>query len=88
AAAILDTDAIARQTALEDYALWLRGRALAEAGNHPAAMLVFSSLIERHPDSIRVRDARLRWAASAAAAGEGLRVAPALADLLAEKDAA
>ncbi|MFN3419527.1 MAG: transglycosylase SLT domain-containing protein [Pyrinomonadaceae bacterium] len=88
AAAILDTDAIARQTALEDYALWLRGRALAEAGNHPAAMLVFSSLIERYPDSIRVRDARLRWAASAAAAGEGLRVAPALADLLAEKDAA
>lgn len=88
AAAILDTDVIARQTELEDYALWLRGRALAEAGSHQEAMKVFARLFEKYPGSIRARDARLRWAASAAAAGEGLRVAPALADLLAENDAA
>ena len=88
AAAILDNETIARHTALEDYALWLRGRALAQAGKHQEAMKVFARLVEKYPGSIRTRDARLQWAATASAAGEGLRVAPALADLLAENDAA
>src|SRR5689334_540614 len=38
AAAILNTDVIAKLTKLGDYALWLRGRALQGAGNHAEAM--------------------------------------------------
>src|SRR5689334_14462642 len=38
AAAILNTDAIAKLTKLGDHALWLRGRALQGAGNHAEAM--------------------------------------------------
>src|SRR6184192_4289861 len=54
AAAILNTDVIAKQTRLGDYALWLCGKALQGAGNHAEAMNVFSVLQRDFPGSVRI----------------------------------
>lgn len=81
AAALLNSDEFRTQTRVADHALWLRGSALQQSGNHTAAMDVFSKLIADHPDSIRVRDAKLKWAESATAAGRGMMV-PAMLDEL------
>ena len=56
AAALLNTDVIAKQTRLGDYALWLRGRALQSAANHQEALSVFSAVLRDYPASIRTRD--------------------------------
>ena len=81
AASLLDSAIFRQKTKLADYALWLRGRALQETGNHTAAMTVFSDLINNHRDSIRTRDAQIRWANSAIAAGQAAQVPDALRDL-------
>lgn len=81
AAAILDSPVFGQKTRVADHALWLRGRALAESGNHQAAMNVFSELIREFPESIRVRSARALWAASALQAGRAGDVPGFLDDL-------
>jgi soluble lytic murein transglycosylase len=86
AAAILNTDVIAQQTRLGDYGLWLRGKALQGAGNNAEAMNVFSTLLQRYPDSVRVRDAKLLWATSAVAAGRAADVPGSLVDLSGKND--
>ncbi|HYJ90001.1 MAG TPA: tetratricopeptide repeat protein, partial [Pyrinomonadaceae bacterium] len=87
AAAILNTDVIAKQTRLGDYALWLRGRALQGAGNHAEAMNVFKSLLQAYPDSIRTRDAKILWATSALASGHAVDVPGFLVELSEKSDA-
>jgi len=87
AASILNTDTIAKLTRLGDYALWLRGQALAGAGNHAEAMNVFSALLREYPESVRTRDAKILWATSAIAAGRALEVPGVLGDLSGKNDA-
>ena len=81
AAALLNTDDFRTKTKVADHALWLRGYALQEAGNHTEAMRVFSRLTADFPESLYVTDARLKWAASAIAAGQAAAVPSSLHDL-------
>ncbi len=85
AAALLNSDVFRKKTNVADQALWLRGRALQNAGNHTDAMSVLTQLINDFPASIRVRDAKLLWAASAIQAGRAVEVPPMLI-ALSEKD--
>ena len=84
---ILDSDVFRRSTNVADYALWLRGRALQQAGNHGEAMRVFSELIKDFPNSLRARDARLLWANSALQSGRAAQVPGFLNDLNGRNDA-
>ncbi|MFN6965019.1 MAG: transglycosylase SLT domain-containing protein [Pyrinomonadaceae bacterium] len=88
AASLLASEDIAKHTKLGDYALWLRGRALQQAGDHAEAMRVFERLTREYPDSVRVDDARLRWADSAIAAGQAMTVPALLGSLVEERNAA
>ena len=86
AAALLNTDEFRTKTKVADHALWLRGLALQEAGNHAEAMTVFTKLTTDFPDSVYVDAARLKWAASAVAAGQGGMVPGSLKDLIDAKN--
>ena len=88
AASMLKTDDIAKLTKLGDHALYLRGMALQQAGDHAGAMAAFEKLAEDHPDSIRADQARVAFAASATASGNGGKVPGFLQSLLDENDAA
>lgn len=88
AAAILDSPDFAKLTKVADYAMWLRGRALQQAGDHVKAKEVFEKLIAEHPDSLRSREARILWADSAIKSGDALKVPAFLADQIADHDAA
>ena len=81
AAAILNSNDFREKTTLADYALWLRGRALQNAGNHAEAMNVFAKLQTDFPDSIRLNDAKMLWAESAIQSGQAARVPDHLLDL-------
>lgn len=81
AAALLNTNAFAELTRVADQALWLRGQALQNAGDHAGAMSVFEKLIAEYPDSIRADGARILWAVSATASGRGEKVPGFLKDL-------
>lgn len=85
AAAMLTSDVFRQKTDLAEYALWLRGKALQSAGDHAEAMKVLAEMIREHPDSIRLRDAKLMWANSAIASGKAVEIPPMLVDL-SEKD--
>ncbi|MEP6945074.1 MAG: transglycosylase SLT domain-containing protein, partial [Acidobacteriota bacterium] len=87
AAAILDTDIFRKKTKIADQALWLRGRALQSAGDHTGAMKVFSELLHDFPESVRIRDAKLLWAASAIQVGQAVEVPGFLVDLSEKNDA-
>ncbi|MGI8812123.1 MAG: transglycosylase SLT domain-containing protein [Pyrinomonadaceae bacterium] len=66
AAALLNADEVFRsKTKVADHALWLRGSALQQMGNHGEAIAVFQKLLTAYPDSIRATKARLAIADSA-----------------------
>jgi predicted negative regulator of RcsB-dependent stress response len=71
AAALLNSEEFRTKTKVADHALWLRGLALQQAGNHSDAMAVFAKLTADFPDSIYADAARLKWATSAIAGGQG-----------------
>ena len=81
AAAVLNSDTFARTTNIADYALWLRGRSLRQAGNHAEAMGVFSKLVSEFPTSLHVADAKLLWAESALQSGKAADVPGFLKEL-------
>ena len=81
AATILNSNEFRERTKVADYALWYRGKALAQAGNHQEAMTVFGELIKGHPDSLNVSDAKLLWAESAVKSGQAAKVPDFLHDL-------
>ncbi|MDM7922061.1 MAG: lytic transglycosylase domain-containing protein, partial [Pyrinomonadaceae bacterium] len=87
AAAALSSPDIARLTELDDYVLWLRGRALLGAGNSREAMTAFETLVKDHPDSLRLEDAKIRWAEAAVAGGQAAKVAEFLSQLNAKNNA-
>ena len=74
AATLLDSPDFAKLTTVADYAMWLRGRALQQAGDHAKAKEVFEKLIADHPDSLRAKEARILWADSAIKSGDALKV--------------
>ncbi|MEP6850595.1 MAG: transglycosylase SLT domain-containing protein, partial [Acidobacteriota bacterium] len=86
AAALLNSDEFAKRTSLGDYALWLRGRALQNAGDRANAMAVLSKLAMDFPNSIRVRDAKLLWAQSALETGQANKVVGFISDLASDPD--
>lgn len=65
AAEILDTKIIGQKTTLEDYRLWLRGKALKDVGKYAEALDVLQTLIKNYPDSLRLEDARFMASESA-----------------------
>ncbi len=64
AAQLLDSSIFAEKTNVADYAMWLRGKALLAVDQDLKAQKVFSELIDKHSDSMRVRNARLLLANS------------------------
>lgn len=69
AAQILDSN-VFEKTTVADYALWLRGRSLANAAKHSEALNVFAGLIKSYPNSLLNRDAHFLWADSASKSGK------------------
>ncbi len=87
ASEILDSNVFREKTNVADYALWLRGRALQNAGRHAEAMQVFASLINDFPNSLRSREAKLLWANSALQSGQAAQIPNFLKDLTGKNDA-
>ncbi len=81
AAQILDSPVFREKTTVADYALWLRGKALQNAGNHTEAMNVFAALVRDFPNSLRARESKILWAASAAASNQADKIPAFLKDL-------
>ena len=88
AAALLNTDEFRSKTKVADHALWLRGAALQQAGNHAEAMAAFARLTSDFPDSIYVSDSKLKWATSAIAAGQSGMVPSTLKHMIDANDPA
>ncbi len=62
AATLLDSKLIGEQTSLADYALFMRGGALEQAGRTAEARAIYQQLMQEYPTSLRARDAALRVA--------------------------
>jgi soluble lytic murein transglycosylase len=85
AAGLLDSNIFRQKTALADYALWLRGRALAQVGRFDDAQKIYEQLVKDFPNSLHIREARLGWAEAAIQNGQTPLV-PAILDELNEKN--
>ncbi|MCB1025760.1 MAG: transglycosylase SLT domain-containing protein [Acidobacteria bacterium] len=86
AAQLLDSEIFAQKTKLADYALWLRGKALLDANQDLQAQRVFEELIQKYPNSMRVRNGRLLWANDLLKSGSAQKIQPVLQPLLEKKD--
>lgn len=87
AAEILNSTLFAQKTTVGDYALWLRGKALLQAGRFGEAQTVFEKLVAEFPNSLRFREGKLLWAQAAMQNGQPNKVPDFLSDLLAKNDA-
>jgi soluble lytic murein transglycosylase len=81
AAAILNSNDFQQKTNVADYAFWLRGKALQQAGNHTEAMTVFAKLLNDFSTSLRSTDAKLLWASSSLQSGQAAAVPNFLREL-------
>jgi soluble lytic murein transglycosylase len=88
AAALLDTSLIRDHSSLGDYALFMRGNALEQAGKLPEASLAYEQLVDDYPGSTSARDASLRTANISIRSGNPAAVTTQLKDLAAKDDAA
>lgn len=86
-AELLDTEDFKKLTELGDYALWLRGSALQNAGDDKGAMAVFETLFREYPQSLRAADSKILWAASALRTNRAADVASMLEDMRNENSA-
>ncbi len=87
AAQILDSNVFREKTTVADYALWLRGKALLQAGKQAEAMNVFAELARDFPDSLRARESKLLWANNAMQNGQADKVPTFLKDSIDKNDA-
>lgn len=87
-AALLDSSVISDYTVLGDYALFMRGNALEQAGKPAAARPDYEKLLHNYPSSPRARDAALRAAEMLLQAGSTSAVPPLLQELDSKDDAA
>lgn len=81
AAQILDTDLFERRSKVGDYALWLRGKSLIEAGQHAEAQKALSAFVTKYPDSLRSKQVRLLLAESLISTGNARKVVEVLGPL-------
>ena len=87
AAEILNSNVFAQKTTVGDYALWLRGKALLQAGRFGEAQTVFEKLVAEFPNSLRFREGKLLWANAAISNAQAAKVSTFLSDLVAKNDA-
>ncbi len=87
AAALLDSGMIRDHTALGDYALFMRGDALEQAGKTSEARSAFEKLLHDYPSSFRARDASVRIGNLMLQSGPPAAASSALRDLAAKNDA-
>jgi soluble lytic murein transglycosylase len=87
AAQILASNVFREKTAIADYALWLRGKSLLQAGKQVEAMNVFAELVRDFPNSLRARESSSLWANSAIQTGQADKIPNFLKDLIDENDA-
>lgn len=85
AAAQLDSSVIRSQTVLGDYALFLRAKALEQAGRQTEARAAYEQLARDYPSSARAREATLRGGEMVMQGGEAA-AAPLLVKSLADKN--
>ncbi len=88
AASLLDTSTIRDHSVLGDYALFMRGGALEQAGRLPEARTTYEQLLNDYPGSTRVREATLRVANILIKSGSIAAGANQLRDLIAKDDPA
>jgi soluble lytic murein transglycosylase len=87
AAQLLDSKVIGERTALGDYALLMRARALEQLGRRTEARAAYEQLARDYPSSMRVRDALLRDAEMLMQDSQAAAVPVLLKDLIAKRDA-
>ncbi len=87
-AALLDASVIRDHSLLGDYALFMRGGALEQAGKPVEARVTYEQLLESYPASTRAREATLRVANIMMKSGNAVAVPSLLQDLAAKDDAA
>jgi len=88
AASLLDSSVIGDHSSLGDYALFMRGSALEQAGKLPEARIAYEQLLDSYPASARAREATLREANIMMRSGSAAGVSLLLKDLTAKDDAA
>ncbi len=88
AALLLDASVVRDYTSLGDYALFMRGDALEQAGRRAEARIVFEKLFNDYASSLRAREATLRDAKLLLQAGDASAVPTLLKVLNAKDDAA
>ena len=86
AAQILNSTVFREKTTVADYALWLRGKALLQAGKQAEAMNVFAELVRDFPDSLRAREIKLLWADSVLQSGQADKIPTFLKDSIDKND--
>ena len=87
AAQLLDSKVIRERTALGDYALLMRARALEQQGRRTEARAAYEQLARDYPSSMRARDATLRDAEMLMQDGQAAAVPTLLKELIAKRDA-
>lgn len=87
AAEILNSDIFKQKTNVGDYALWLRGKALLQAGRFGESQTTLEKLVTEFPNSLRFREGKLLWANAAMSNGQAAKVPEFLSDLIAKNDA-
>jgi soluble lytic murein transglycosylase len=88
AATLLDTNIIRDHSQLGDYALFLRGNALEQAGQLPQARIAYEQIVSDYPTSTRAREAALRVAGILIRSGSTAAVPTFLKDLSGTDDPA
>ena len=88
AATLLDSSLIRDRTALGDYALLLRARALEQTGRRVEARAAYEQLARDYPSSIRAREATLRVAEMVMQEGQTAAAPVLLKELNEKADAA
>ncbi|HEX8143968.1 MAG TPA: transglycosylase SLT domain-containing protein [Pyrinomonadaceae bacterium] len=88
AASLLEASVISKRTALGDYALLMRARALEQAGRRVEARAAYEQLARDYPSSIRAREASIRDAQMVMEDGQAAGVPLLLKDLSERNDAA
>ena len=86
AARLLESNIFEEKTGVADYALWLRGNVLREANRIAESNKVFEELVQKYPNSMRVRNARLLWAYSLMQSGQNSKTADVLKSLIKTND--
>lgn len=87
AAELLEAGVISKYTALGDYALFMRARALEQLARRTEARAAYEKLFRDYPTSMRAREAALQNAAMAAQDGQSAAVPLLLKDLSEKNDA-